>query len=94
MNHLSFADDVIVFTPTCKYSLKLIIKIFNYYEVTSGQLINKYKINFRLLVILLNMWWIELRVLLIFVRKIVLLVTLDAFFTLEDNEFFFTGMVI
>lgn len=36
INHLSFADDLIIFTSTCKYSLKLIIKTLLIYEATSG----------------------------------------------------------
>ncbi|XP_055814560.1 uncharacterized protein LOC129884256 [Solanum dulcamara] len=43
INHLSFADDVIIFTSTSKYSLKLIIKTLQLYEHTSGQLVNKDK---------------------------------------------------
>lgn len=46
INHLSFADDVIIFTSTSNYSLKLIIKTLQLYETTSGQLINKDKSQF------------------------------------------------
>ncbi|XP_055818647.1 uncharacterized protein LOC129887548 [Solanum dulcamara] len=43
INHLSFADDIISFTSTCKYSLKLIMKTLQRYEKSLGQLINKEK---------------------------------------------------
>ncbi|XP_055812082.1 uncharacterized protein LOC129881999 [Solanum dulcamara] len=43
INHLSFAENIIIFTFTCKYSLKLIITTLQVYENTSGQLVNKDK---------------------------------------------------
>ncbi|XP_055830840.1 uncharacterized protein LOC129899857 [Solanum dulcamara] len=43
INHLSFADDVIIFTSTSNFSLKMIMKTMQLYEHTSGQLINKEK---------------------------------------------------
>ncbi|XP_055823323.1 uncharacterized protein LOC129891877 [Solanum dulcamara] len=43
INHLSFADDIIIFTSTSKYSLQLIMKTLQMYEGISGQLINKDK---------------------------------------------------
>ena len=48
MNHLSFADDIILFTfGRCK-TLKILINTLNEYENTSGQLINGYKSHFML----------------------------------------------
>ncbi|WMV58521.1 hypothetical protein MTR67_051906 [Solanum verrucosum] len=46
INHLSFADDVIVFTSTDKHSMKLIMDTLEEYEHTSNQLINKEKSHF------------------------------------------------
>ncbi|XP_055821479.1 uncharacterized protein LOC129890016 [Solanum dulcamara] len=43
INHLSFADDIIIFTSTSKYSLQLIMKTLQMYEGISGQFINKDK---------------------------------------------------
>lgn len=48
VNHLSFAEDVIIFTSTCIYSLSLIMKTLHIYEKTSGQLINKEKSHFKI----------------------------------------------
>jgi len=48
INHLSFADDIIIFTSERKHSLKLIMKTLAIYEQTSGQLINKAKSHFLL----------------------------------------------
>ncbi|WMV30207.1 hypothetical protein MTR67_023592 [Solanum verrucosum] len=46
INHLSFADDVIIFASTNRHSLKLIMDRLGEYESTSGQLINKAKSHF------------------------------------------------
>ncbi|KAK6782011.1 hypothetical protein RDI58_019807 [Solanum bulbocastanum] len=46
INHLSFADDVIIFTSTDRYSMSLIMSILEDYEHTSDQLINKEKSHF------------------------------------------------
>ncbi|WMV23932.1 hypothetical protein MTR67_017317 [Solanum verrucosum] len=46
INHLSFADDVIIFASTDRHSLKLIMDMLGDYEHTSGQLINKEKSHF------------------------------------------------
>ncbi|KAK6782013.1 hypothetical protein RDI58_019809 [Solanum bulbocastanum] len=46
INHLSFADDVIIFTSTDRQSLQLIMKTLREYESASGQLINKEKSQF------------------------------------------------
>ncbi|XP_059288608.1 uncharacterized protein LOC132041955 [Lycium ferocissimum] len=46
LNHLSYADDTIIFASTHKESLGKIMKILQGYETTSGQLINKDKIAF------------------------------------------------
>lgn len=46
INHLSFADDVIIFASTDRHSLKLIMDRLGEYESTSGQLINKAKSHF------------------------------------------------
>ncbi|XP_055824261.1 uncharacterized protein LOC129892709 [Solanum dulcamara] len=48
VNHLSFADDVIIFTATNNLSMNLITKTLKVYETTSGQLINKDKSQFML----------------------------------------------
>ncbi|XP_055822053.1 uncharacterized protein LOC129890541 [Solanum dulcamara] len=48
VNHLSFADDVIIFTATNNFSMTLITKTLKVYETTSGQLINKDKSQFML----------------------------------------------
>ncbi|KAG5600548.1 hypothetical protein H5410_031918 [Solanum commersonii] len=45
-NHLSVADDVIIFTSGRKKSLKLIMHSLGTYERVSGQLINKTKSHF------------------------------------------------
>ncbi|XP_049364529.1 uncharacterized protein LOC125829336 [Solanum verrucosum] len=46
VNHLSFADDIIIFTSGRKKSLELIMHTLNIYEETSGQLVNKDKSHF------------------------------------------------
>lgn len=46
INHLSFADDVIIFTSSNKHSIKLIMDTLTMYEDTSDQLINKSKSHF------------------------------------------------
>ncbi|KAK6791450.1 hypothetical protein RDI58_010531 [Solanum bulbocastanum] len=46
INHLSFADDIIIFTSGRRQSLKLIMHTLATYERTSGQLINKTKSHF------------------------------------------------
>ncbi|WMV13569.1 hypothetical protein MTR67_006954 [Solanum verrucosum] len=46
INHLSFADDVIIFASSDRLSLHLIMKTMSTYETTSGQLINKDKSHF------------------------------------------------
>ncbi|XP_060200890.1 uncharacterized protein LOC132629180 [Lycium barbarum] len=48
INHLSFADDVIIFSSGKKKSLQLIMKTLSKYEKVSGQLINKTKSHFML----------------------------------------------
>ncbi|XP_049399720.1 uncharacterized protein LOC125863746 [Solanum stenotomum] len=48
INHLSFADDIIIFTSGRKHSLKLIIHTLATYERVSDQLINKAKSHFML----------------------------------------------
>ncbi|XP_049348974.1 uncharacterized protein LOC125813528 [Solanum verrucosum] len=48
INHLSFADDIIIFTSGRKDSLKLIMQTLATYERISGQLINKAKSHFLL----------------------------------------------
>lgn len=46
INHLSFTDDVIIFTFGIKTSLQLIMKTLSTYELVSDQLINRDKIHF------------------------------------------------
>lgn len=46
INHLSFADDVIIFASSHKSSLQLIMKTLDTYEVVSDQLINRNKSYF------------------------------------------------
>jgi len=48
INHLGFADDIIIFTSGRKYSLKLIMHTLATYERTSRQLVNKAKSHFML----------------------------------------------
>ena len=43
INHLSFADDIIIFTSTENNSLHLIMKTIEEYEGVSGQQVNKEK---------------------------------------------------
>lgn len=46
INHLSFIDNVIIFTSGKKSSLLLLMKTLRAYEKTSSQLINKKKSHF------------------------------------------------
>ncbi|XP_019224305.1 PREDICTED: uncharacterized protein LOC109205994 [Nicotiana attenuata] len=46
ITHLSFADDIIIFTSGSTYSLQKIMDTLQSYENTSGQLINKNKSHF------------------------------------------------
>ncbi|KAK4706536.1 hypothetical protein R3W88_033903 [Solanum pinnatisectum] len=46
INHLSFADDVIIFTSTDRYSMSLIMNTLKEYELTSDQLNKKEKSHF------------------------------------------------
>ncbi|XP_019235849.1 PREDICTED: uncharacterized protein LOC109216174 [Nicotiana attenuata] len=46
INHLSFVDDIIIFTSGRRTSLRKIMWILSNYEKTSGQLINKHKSQF------------------------------------------------
>lgn len=46
INHLSFADDIIIFTSGEKVSLQLIMKTLSTYEMVSDQLINTNKSHF------------------------------------------------
>ncbi|KAH0709403.1 hypothetical protein KY284_010830 [Solanum tuberosum] len=46
INHLCFADDVIIFTSTTRRSLQLIMKTLSTYEVVSDQCVNKEKSHF------------------------------------------------
>ncbi|XP_055814708.1 uncharacterized protein LOC129884436 [Solanum dulcamara] len=46
INHLSFADDIIIFASGRKQTLTLIMETLDTYEKTSGQLINKHKSHF------------------------------------------------
>lgn len=46
INHLSFADDIIIFTTGRRHTLRLIMKTLTSYEKVSGQLINKEKSHF------------------------------------------------
>ncbi|XP_019254952.1 PREDICTED: uncharacterized protein LOC109233518 [Nicotiana attenuata] len=46
INHLSFADDIIIFTSGGRTSLRKIMWILRNYEKTSGQLIYKHKSQF------------------------------------------------
>ncbi|XP_060216654.1 uncharacterized protein LOC132644113 [Lycium barbarum] len=43
INHLSYADDTIIFSSSCEISLGLIMNVLKNYEQASGQLINKSK---------------------------------------------------
>lgn len=49
INHLSFVDDVIIFTSNGRESLKIIMKIIATYEEVSDQLLNKEKSHFMVL---------------------------------------------
>ncbi|WMV32127.1 hypothetical protein MTR67_025512 [Solanum verrucosum] len=49
LNHLSYADDTIIFASTNKYSLEKIVSILQEYEVQSGQKVNKDKSAYYLL---------------------------------------------
>ncbi|XP_049378041.1 uncharacterized protein LOC125842768 [Solanum stenotomum] len=46
VNHLSFADDIILFSSGRQKTLKLIMQTLNLYEETSGQLVNTDKSHF------------------------------------------------
>ncbi|XP_055807012.1 uncharacterized protein LOC129875801 [Solanum dulcamara] len=46
INHLSFADDIIIFSSGRSHTLKLIMETLHTYEHASGQLINRDKSNF------------------------------------------------
>ncbi|XP_015168633.1 uncharacterized protein [Solanum tuberosum] len=46
INHLSFEDDIIIFTSTTRSSLQFIMETLNTYEEVSDQLINKAKSHF------------------------------------------------
>ncbi|XP_060211737.1 uncharacterized protein LOC132639298 [Lycium barbarum] len=46
INHLSYADDIIIFCAGKTYTIQLIIEALNKYENNSGQLINKAKCCF------------------------------------------------
>ena len=48
VNHLSFADDIILFTSGRQKTLKLLMKTLKEYEETSGQLIIEDKSHFML----------------------------------------------
>ena len=48
VNHLSFADDIILFTSGRSRTLKLLMNTLKVYEETSGQLINGDKSHFML----------------------------------------------
>lgn len=48
INHLSFADDIIIFGSTHRGSIKLIMNTFAAYEEVSDQLVNKEKSHFML----------------------------------------------
>jgi len=48
INHLCFADDVILFTSTTRRSLQLIMKTHSTYEAVSDQRVNKEKSHFML----------------------------------------------
>ncbi|XP_075097807.1 uncharacterized protein LOC142175134 [Nicotiana tabacum] len=43
INHLAYADDMIIFSSSDKISLMLIMQVLNAYEAASGQLVNKTK---------------------------------------------------
>lgn len=46
INHLSFPDDVIIFSSGRSKSLELVLKVLAMYEGVSGQMINKNKSHF------------------------------------------------
>ncbi|KAK6782003.1 hypothetical protein RDI58_019799 [Solanum bulbocastanum] len=46
VNHLSFADDIILFTSGRQKTLQLVMQTLNVYEKTSGQQVNKDKSHF------------------------------------------------
>lgn len=48
INHLSFADDIIIFTSGKRASLQLVMNTLSEYEAVSGQLINRDKSHFML----------------------------------------------
>ncbi|WMV12183.1 hypothetical protein MTR67_005568 [Solanum verrucosum] len=43
INHLSYADDLVLFNSGDKYSIKLIMKLLNKYQLASGQEVNRDK---------------------------------------------------
>lgn len=43
VNHLAFADDIILFCSGCRKSLTMMMDILSTYEKNSGQLVNKHK---------------------------------------------------
>lgn len=49
VNHLSFTDDVIIFSYTIRFSVHLIMKMLHNYEESSCQLENKDKSHFIIL---------------------------------------------
>ncbi|KAK6803154.1 hypothetical protein RDI58_000938 [Solanum bulbocastanum] len=46
INHLTFADDVVIFTSTDRHSMKFIMNTLEEYERTSNQLMNTEKNHF------------------------------------------------
>ncbi|XP_075101790.1 uncharacterized protein LOC142177220 [Nicotiana tabacum] len=46
LNHLEYADDIIIFTSVNTYSLGKIVKVLTQYDQTSGHLINKSKSSY------------------------------------------------
>nr|XP_016435378.1 PREDICTED: uncharacterized protein LOC107761647 [Nicotiana tabacum] len=43
INHLSYADDTIIFSSSCTISLQLVMEVLRAYEAAYGQLVNKSK---------------------------------------------------
>lgn len=43
INHLAFADDIILFSSGCRRSLDMLMNALSIYEKVSGQKINKHK---------------------------------------------------
>ena len=73
INHLCFADDVIIFTSTNRDSLQIVMNILADYEQVSQQLINKQKNYFMVPNNILKISFLIFIGLLVFPRKIVLL---------------------